>query len=173
MRNAIADFSRRRPAWLLLAATALGLELTALYFQHVMQLDPCVLCIYERVAVLGILAAGLIGFIAPAWVALRWLGFVLWGASATWGMRLAFEHIGIQFGAPTLNCSFFAEFPDWAKLDQWLPAVFAPTGYCDDIAWTFLGMSMPQWMLVSFGLYLATLALVIISQFAGENRQAT
>ena len=54
-----------RGAWLLMAFTALALELTALWFQHVMLLKPCVLCIYERCALFGVLGAALIGAIAP------------------------------------------------------------------------------------------------------------
>ena len=45
---------KSRRAWWLLALSALGLELTALWFQHGMGLDPCVKCVYERVAVLGL-----------------------------------------------------------------------------------------------------------------------
>ena len=57
--------SRGRSAWLLLALTAFALELVALWFQHVMLLKPCVLCIYERCALFGIMGAGLVGAIAP------------------------------------------------------------------------------------------------------------
>lgn len=63
--------SRGRGAWLLLAFTALALELTALYFQHVMLLKPCVLCIYQRCALWGVFAAGIVGAIAPS-TALRY-----------------------------------------------------------------------------------------------------
>ena len=42
-----------------------ALEGSALYFQYGMDLQPCVMCIYERVALFGIAFAGLIGLIAP------------------------------------------------------------------------------------------------------------
>ncbi|MFW8080334.1 disulfide bond formation protein B, partial [Klebsiella pneumoniae] len=57
--------SRGRGAWLLMALTAFILELVALWFQHVMLLQPCVMCIYERCALFGIMGAGLVGAIAP------------------------------------------------------------------------------------------------------------
>ncbi len=56
--------SRGRGAWLLMALTAFALEMVALWFQHVMGLKPCVLCIYERCALFGIMGAGLVGAIA-------------------------------------------------------------------------------------------------------------
>ena len=50
--------SRGRGAWLLMALTAFALEMVALWFQHVMGLKPCVLCIYERCALFGIMGCG-------------------------------------------------------------------------------------------------------------------
>ena len=35
--------------WLLIALSAGILELTALYFQYGMGLEPCVMCVYQRV----------------------------------------------------------------------------------------------------------------------------
>ena len=38
-----------------------SLESTALYFQYGMGLQPCVLCVYERLAMVGLFIAGFIG----------------------------------------------------------------------------------------------------------------
>ncbi|WP_303013566.1 disulfide bond formation protein B, partial [Rodentibacter pneumotropicus] len=54
-------FSEKRSSWLLLAFSSLALELTALYFQYGMGLQPCVLCVYERLAMSGLFFAGIIG----------------------------------------------------------------------------------------------------------------
>ena len=54
-----------------MALTAFALEMVALWFQHVMGLKPCVLCIYERCALFGIMGAGLVGAIAPNTAPLR------------------------------------------------------------------------------------------------------
>jgi disulfide bond formation protein DsbB len=155
-----------RYAWGTLAVSALFLELSALFFQYGMQLEPCLLCVYERTAVLGVFAAGLIGVVAPSRLWLRVAGYLLWGASAGWGLYLAVRHTGIQLGViePPLSCNFEAQFPSWAKLDQWLPYVFQPSGYCDEIQWRFLSLSMPQWMVVIFALYILALLLVLVRE---------
>jgi disulfide bond formation protein DsbB len=155
-----------RYAWGTLALSALFLELAALFFQYGLRLDPCVLCIYERLAVLGVFAAGAVGVLAPARRWLRVPAYLLWGASAGWGLYLAIRHTGIQLGViePPLSCEFEADFPSWAKLDQWLPSLFQPTGYCDEIQWQFLGLSMPQWMVVIFAFYALALLLVLIRE---------
>lgn len=164
--------TRIRLSWLVILVSALGLEATALYFQYVMQLDPCVLCIYERLAVAGIGLAGLIGLTAPGFGLIRFPAYLLWGVSAIWGLSVAMEHVGVQFGSPDLNCEFFANFPAWLKLDEWFPAVFAPTGYCDDIQWQFLGFSMPQWMTVVYSGYLVLLVLALVSEFLRPSDDA-
>lgn len=156
--------------WLLLAASALGLELCALYFQYVLELDPCVLCVYERTAVGGILLAGLIGAIAPRLALFRWTGFVLWLVAAGWGLQLAMQHVGIQIGEIDQTCTYLADFPSWAPLDQWWPAVFQPTGMCDDIQWLFLGLSMPQWMMGVYSIYLLVWVVVVIGRLMGKGR---
>ncbi|GAL10002.1 periplasmic thiol:disulfide oxidoreductase DsbB [Vibrio astriarenae] len=74
----------------------LAFEATALYFEHVMLLAPCVMCIYERVAMLGIAVAALIGAIAPRNPVIRWLGLAGWGFSSYKGLMLSLEHVDYQ-----------------------------------------------------------------------------
>ena len=158
---------RHRLLWFLILATAIGLELAALFFQYGMHLDPCVLCVYERLAVAGIALSGLLGLLGAQLRAVRLLAMMLWATAASWGLVLALEHTGIQLGRADLNCEFFANFPEWFKLDVWIPAVFNPTGYCSDIQWQFIGLSMPQWMIVVYAGYLVLLLFALL----GELRQ--
>lgn len=164
-----STLSQTRMAWLLLAASALGLETAALWFQYGMGLDPCVMCIYERVAVLGLFVAGLLGALQPRIAIVRWAGYLVWAISAGWGLLLALEHVGFQTDkTAALNCSFLPNFPDWFRLEEWLPAVFLPTGYCDDVQWQWLSLTMAQWMVVVFAIYLLILGGVLI---AGGRRR--
>jgi len=158
-------FPKTRSAWLMLAASALGLEATALWFQHGMGLDPCVMCIYERIAVIGLLLAGLTGALNPGLPVVRLVGYVLWSVSAGWGLRLTLEHLHLQSDkTAAMSCGFLPEFPDWMPLHEWLPSMFLPTGYCDDIQWQWLSLTMVEWLLVVFALYLLVLAAVLISE---------
>ena len=145
-----------------MAVSALGLELTALWFQYGMGLDPCVKCVYQRLAVMGLILAGVIGAVYPRAVFMRLAGYLVWGLSAGWGLQQAMQHVGIQSDdGSAFSCNFFAEFPAWAKLDEWWPALFQPTGYCDDVQWEFLSLTMAQWMVVVFAVYLLILAVVL------------
>jgi len=158
--------SHRPMPWLLLALSALSLESAALYFQHGLDLDPCVLCVYQRSAVLGITVSALIGMSAPKFLLLRLIGYAGWGAGALWGLYLSLKLSGLQLGfiSPSLSCDVNAKFPSWLKLDQWFPAAFQPTGFCGDIQWQFLGLSMAQWMIIIMTAYLLVLIAVLVSE---------
>jgi disulfide bond formation protein DsbB len=153
----------RRAPWLLLAASAVLPLVVAGWFQHVNGLDPCVMCIYERVALFGLIAAGLFGALAPGLALVRLVGYLLWGVSAAWGLHLVVRHVAMERDPQAaMACSFAADFPAWFKLDEWLPALFQPTGYCDDVQWRWLGLSMAEWAGVIFVLYLLALAFVLL-----------
>ena len=155
----------------MLALSALGLELAALYFQYFMQLEPCVLCVYERNAVALIFLAGVCGLINPYKPQLRFCGYLLWAGGAIWGLFLSVEHSGIQMGLieDSGGCEFVANYPTWMQLDQWVPWLFNPTGFCEEIQWQFLGLSMPQNMVIINVIYLIVLIMVVKSEFSNPQ----
>ncbi|MBK5072847.1 disulfide bond formation protein DsbB [Budviciaceae bacterium CWB-B4] len=164
--------SKGRGAWFLLALIVIVLELIALYFQHVMLLRPCVLCIYERCALFGILGAALIGMLAPSSTLIRFLAIIVWLYSTIEGLLLTWKHTMIQlYPSPANTCDIFVNFPTWLPLDKWLPALFVANGDCSEKQWSFLSLEMPQWLLIIFAINLVIVALVIIAQFVKPKRR--
>lgn len=161
--NFLSNLTQQSRPWLLLALSALVLELTALYFQYAMDLAPCIMCIYQRVAIFAIFFAGVIGSIGFNFVLARMIAYGLWATGSIWGLLIAIEHVDMQSAKFSLffSCEFIPNFPSWAPLHQWLPALFEATGDCGKISWEFLGYSMPQWMIVVYGTYAAVFALIL------------
>lgn len=168
----LTRFAQSRVAWITLFSSALVLESCALYFQYVMQLTPCVMCIYQRLALFGVLFAGALGCIGYRYRLVRLLNIILWGVSAAWGLKLAIELVDMQTNpSPFSTCSFLPEFPTWMPLHEWLPSVFMPTGMCTDIPWQLFGVTMGQWMIVAFSVYLLALAIFAIPALSKTNEQ--
>lgn len=165
--------SQKRTAWFLLLLTITGLQLTALYFQYVMNLQPCVLCIYQRTALYGVMFAALLGWLLPSNFFVRWLAIAGWIYGSIRGLQVAWEHVQLQLNpSPFARCDFIPQFPNWAKLDIWMPKLFSASGNCADKQWSFLGLEMSQWMIVVFSLYLLVGVIVLLSQFVpGKKKQ--
>lgn len=170
--NFLSNLTTNSKAWLLLALSALGLELCALFFQYVMDLAPCIMCVYQRVAICAIILAGFIGFIGCRFLIARLFAFALWVTGAIWGLLIALEHVEIQESAGSLffSCDFFPNFPTWAPLHEWIPFLFEATGDCGDINWQFLGYSMPQCMVAIYGIYILTFVVILTSRLIHTKR---
>ncbi|MCG5554411.1 disulfide bond formation protein DsbB [Klebsiella pneumoniae] len=173
MFSLVKKSSDSRITWLIMALTAFALEIVALWFQYVMQLRPCVLCIYERCALFGIMGAGITGAIAPR-TPLRYLAFAIWIYSAVRGIQLAWEQTQLQLHpSPFMTCDFAAHFPSWLPLDKWLPQVFIATGDCAEHQWNFLTLSMTQWMVGIFSAYLIIAVLILIARLIKSDGSST
>lgn len=173
MFNYFKELSLSSSAWLLLTTSCVALEATALYFQHGMGLNPCVMCIYERLALFAILIAGIIGMLAPRNALVRWIALLLGLFGSIKGLNLALKHTDYQLNpAPWNQCSPFVEFPETLPLNKWFPNVFEATagGDCAKIVWKFFDLSMPQWLIAIFAVYLVIFVLIILSQFKRSRK---
>ncbi|WP_059120492.1 disulfide bond formation protein DsbB [Vibrio sp. MEBiC08052] len=166
------QFSQTRTSWVLLLLSILFFEMCALFFQHILMLAPCVMCIYERVAMLGIGGSAILGLIAPRLAIFRWLGLLSWGYTSYSGLLLAHQHVEYQFHpSPFATCDAFVQFPQWAPLNQWMPWMFEAYGDCSKIVWQFLTLSMPQWLEIIFAINLFVAFIFLIAQFFKPKRR--
>jgi disulfide bond formation protein DsbB len=140
--------------WFLLGFLfCVGLMLAAFYFQFVGGLDPCPLCISQRIMVV---AVGLVMLAAaihnPGPVGIRNYAIAA-GLAALIGASISGRHVWIQHlpadevpaCGPGLSY-MFQYFP----LSDTLRAMVTGTGDCAKADWTLLGFSMPFWVLVCF-----------------------
>ena len=135
------------------AAAVVGLMAYALYQQHIVGLEPCPLCIFQRV---GMIALGIV-FAAAALHAPVGRGARVYGAlgavAALAGAGVAGRHVYLQNLPPDAvpacgpGLDYMLEvFP----LAETLRMVFTGSGECAEVDWSFLGLSMPAWVLIWF-----------------------
>ena len=124
----------------------------AYYAQYVMHLEPCPLCIFQRV---GIFAIGVIFAMAAAhdpsgWGRRSYAGFLGVAALATIGV--AVRHLYIQSLPPGTVAACGASLDFMLKvfpLTDVLVKVLTGSGECAKIEWRFLGLAMPAWVLIA------------------------
>jgi disulfide bond formation protein DsbB len=168
----IRTLSLQRWPWLLLSGTAILLESFALYMQHVMGVEPCNECIYIRVGVLGLAAAGLIGAMAPKVPILRWTALSVWslavGGSLFRANLLLDLEQKVREGAEA-GCARFKGFPEWMPLERWLPDMFEPRAMCGTVSWTFLNQSVTFWIWTALWAIAFSAILTILAQVRSND----
>lgn len=149
----------------LLALVALLAMLVALYLQHYQGLEPCPLCVFQRVAVIGV---GVVAVIAAVHGPQAWGQRVYAGVmalSALAGVVVAGRHVWLQHlpADQVPSCGPGLDF--WIAALPWqqvVQQVFQGSGECAKVDWTLLGLSLPMWTLMLFvGLLLAALVQLV------------
>lgn len=172
----IKNFSATQYCWMLLLLFALAMEVCGLHFQYDLHLPVCVNCVYERAFFLGFLLAALVGLLNPKALCARMFASLLLLLWSGLGLRTAIEHyLSSNPGTSSFGqtCPLAANFPDWLKLDQWVPFMFNPAGgACMPLPWELLGFSMPAWLIAIFSCGLAAAVLIIISQFINTKEDS-
>lgn len=148
----------RWPATALLASAVM--LLAAHFFESVMNLYPCKLCLRQREVYWAALAVGLISIL----VSFRWphphfsrVASILLGGVFLTGVGVAGFHAGVEWG-------FFPAVCETAVMDfegGLLSELEKPQalGSCDKAPWVFLGLSMAGWNAV-VSLFLACLSFI-------------
>lgn len=125
----------------------------AIFSQFAWGLDPCPLCIFQRIAFAALgLVFLLAGLHSPRSSGARAVYGVFGFLAAAVGMAIAGRHVWIQLNPPEIpGCgpplSFLRETMSTGNV---IRKVLTGSGDCGTIDWTFLGLSMPAWSLLWF-----------------------
>lgn len=129
-----------------------GLMGYALYAQHVLGLEPCPLCIFQRVGVIGLgLVFGIAALHGPGPGGRR-VYAILIGLAAAGAAGVAGRHLWLQSLPPERvpacgpGLDYMLEtFP----LRETLQTVLSGSGECAKVDWSLLGLAMPAWVLIA------------------------
>ena len=126
----------------------------ALYAQHVLFLDPCPLCVFQRIATIAVGAVFLLATLHnPGRAGARVYG-VLVGIVAACGVAIASWHVYLQSlpadEVPSCGPGFEYIMNNFALFDA-LDMIFQGSGECAEVVWRLFGLSMPTWVIIGLG----------------------
>jgi disulfide bond formation protein DsbB len=136
-----------------MAAACAALLGYAYYLQFVVGLQPCNLCILQRIALIALtlVLAGAAIHGPKAWGARAWSALIL--LVALTGAVIAGRHVWLQHLPPELvpSCGPGLDYLlDILPPIEALQEVFTGSGECAKVDWTLLGMAIPNWTLMAF-----------------------
>lgn len=124
----------------------------AYYAQSVMHLEPCPLCIFQRIGVFVLGVMFLIAALHDPEAFGRRVYAVLLTLAALATIGVAARHLYIQSLPPDAVPACGASLDFMLKvfsLSEVLVKVLTGDGECAKINWRFLGLAMPAWVLIS------------------------
>lgn len=156
-------WSYRLVSGLLVIASIIGMAF-ALYLEHVQGFEPCPLCVFQRIGLIGLGLISLIAFLHnPINNGFKRFYTFLGTVSILWSLGVAGRHVWLQNLPPD-------QVPSCGPgLDYWLDTlplksvfqqVLQGSGECAKVDWIFLGQSLPVWS----GVFFAFVALISLWQ---------
>ena len=124
----------------------------AYYAQIVLHLEPCPLCIFQRV---GVFATGIVFLLAAAQDPAGWgrrIYAAVISACALATIGVALRHLYIQSLPPGTIAACGASLDFMLKvfpLTDVLVKVLTGSGECAKVEWRFFGLAMPAWVLIA------------------------
>ncbi len=144
---------RQRPLFLAAFLLCAVLIATALTMQYALKLEPCPLCIFQRVFVIALGGVALVAAIHNPRLTGRRVYGVLVVVFGVLGMIVAGRHVWLQSlpADQVPECGPGLEYMlNTFPLTEALSLVFRGSGECADVQWVFLGLTIPGWTLVIF-----------------------
>ncbi len=128
----------------------------AFFLEHIKGLEPCPLCMSQRIVVITV---GLVALIAaihnPARIGQRIYGGLLI-VVAVMGAMLSSRQLWLQslpadeVPACGPGLSYIVDNMEYFPMQEVLTMMLSGTGDCAEVQWVFLGLSIPGWTLLAF-----------------------
>jgi protein dithiol:quinone oxidoreductase len=124
----------------------------AYYAQFILHLDPCPLCIFQRV---GVFAIGVVFLAAAAHDPIGWgrrvyASLITLAALGTIGVAIRQLYIQSLPEGSVPACGASLDFMlKVFSLSEVLVKVLTGSGECAKVTWSFLGLAMPGWVLIA------------------------
>lgn len=149
----------------LVIMAVIGMSFALFFLQRYMGFSPCPLCIFQRI---GLMVMGGFALIAAIFDPkskivrlLLWLGSL---AGTGWAAAVAGRHVWLQHlpADQVPSCGPGLDYwLDTLPMQQVLKEVFAGSGECASIEWTFMGLSIPEQSLILFSILILVHVLIL------------
>ena len=135
-------------------ACCAGMMGFALYAQYVLLLDPCPLCVFQRIATILLGGVFLLAALHDPGKFGAGVYAILVFLAAGAGVGVASWHVYLQNlpadKVPGCGPGFEYIMDNFALFDA-LGLIFKGSGECADVVWRMLGLSMPTWVIIGLG----------------------
>jgi protein dithiol:quinone oxidoreductase len=165
----LQNLSHSRWYWILGIVTGIAFMAVALYYQHVLEEMPCLICIQIRLWIslfIVVSVAGLLLRSSRAGNIIINLAMVLIALGL---VDRSYQLLGTERGFVFGDCGFELGLPGWFAIETWLPSVYRVETACGYTPELLFGITMAEALMVfSAGLLLLTVCVGLASLMRRE-----
>lgn len=152
MFNSIIDhlknLSQNKWYWLSYIIGSIIVLADALYFQHVLEELPCLMCIQVRMLFSLLLILSLVGLLTRRNMVMNMLtnlSVLIINVSLT---ERSYQLLGTERGFVFGDCGFDLGLPGWFAIEQWMPWMYQVETSCGYTPEVLFGISMAEILMV-------------------------
>ncbi len=137
-----------------------------LYLEHYKGLEPCPLCIFQRIAYIGITIIALVAMLHGPGPVFARIYNTLIALAALCGGGIAVRQVWLQHlpAEQVPECGAGLDYMlEVFPLGEALKMILSGSGECAEVQWTLLGFSIAEWSVGCF-LFLTIISLLLIFQ---------
>jgi len=167
----LINLSHSKRYWLSYIFGGITLMAIALYFQHVIEELPCLMCIQIRLLVSLVVIVSIAGLLTRHNRFINMLtnlSVVLIVASMT---ERSYQLLGTERGFVFGDCGFNLGLPGWFAIEDWLPSLYRVETSCGYTPEILFGITMAEALMVISVLLLVVSSCVFVATIVGLNRQ--
>lgn len=135
------------------------------YLQRVEGLEPCPLCILQRIAFAAVAAGGLVGLVLARWPMTVRLAAGFSTLAGLAGLTVALRQVWLQHFPPEGMAECGPDLAFLLEMEGVSAAVaeaFRGSGDCAEVVWRWLGLTIPEWSALAFvGLIVVALCILL------------
>ncbi|ALG69413.2 disulfide bond formation protein B [Beggiatoa leptomitoformis] len=160
--------SNRRSVYAFIFLACVALMITAYFFQYVMGLEPCPLCMAQRLIMISIGLIALVGLLHGSFGWANKIYSVLLFLFAVGGMSVAGRQVWLQSlpadQVPACGPDFEFMVNNFPILKT-VEVLWRGSGSCAEVSWEFLGLSIAGWTFIWFTFFAMLAIYQLIKRF--------
>lgn len=166
MFQQLKNISQSHWYWLLYIGGGLTMLAIALYFQHVREELPCLLCIQVRLLISLLVIVPLAALLGRSIKRINTFAHLSIVLVAAVMVERAYQLLGTERGFVFGDCGFNLGLPAWFAIDEWLPWLYRVETSCGYTPEIIFGITMAEaLMAMSVGVLIVSSAVFVASLF--------
>ena len=171
MLDRLANIGNSGFYWLALALIALSFEAVALFYQYVLELMPCVLCIQVRLWVMALIIVALLVLLLRRFRFMTVAGHLLTVLIAAGLLERSYQLLGTERGFVFGDCGFDLGLPAWFSPDKWFPTLFEVQTSCGYTPELLFGITMAEALIVASVVFMLVSLAMTVAAIARAQKE--